>query len=218
MEFSRHLSGRLLFDKSAASLKSYIRHTPNKAHQEDIEELYDLKRAARLKKQVDASSEPSLKDLLDLTHLVTGYGRKHQSDALVYAEKAVTLYPDSVSAILLLVKSLPYGQIQTDRKVSLLNQAAIIEPNNSLVFSTRGWVYFYVRDLRNAEKDFRRALSSSQNTDSGAWKGLGYALMERGSKRDAISAFRNYLRYHKASTHDDDEITILIESLERNPH
>jgi Tfp pilus assembly protein PilF len=156
-----------------------------------------------------------LSDLLEYTRQVRAFGRRRDY-AIPYAERAVELYPDSVDAILLLVDVLPPTQAEKDRVEQLLNRAATIEPTNARIYTTRGWWNLHTfRRTEDAEKDFRQALSVSNNTDPTAWKGLGYVFMERGQKHDAVVAFRKYLSLNKNGT-PDSEIVQLIESLEHD--
>ncbi len=215
-EFSEYLTRKLEFQEAANVLQSYIKITPVEDHEEDRKQVSTLLDAARLKRRVDNSEKPGLNDLVQLTRLVDGFGRRKIIDARGYAEKALELYPDSVDAIVLFVELLMPAKQDLDKIEQLLNKALALEPDNAQVLSTRGWFYLFSRNRRfDAEKDFRLALSLSGNRESSAWKGLGYVLMFNGQKREAIGAFENYLSSIK-DHESDTEVLYLIERLKNS--
>jgi tetratricopeptide (TPR) repeat protein len=213
LELSENLTRNLKFREAAEMMRAYVRRVPAKARGYDENDVRKLQNAAELQERVIKAPKPRLRDLLELTHQIRGFGRKHDF-AIPYAEKAVALYPDSVAALLMLIDVLPRTQNQKDKVEQLLNQAAALEPNNAKIYSMRGWWNFRTfRNLDDAEKDFRRALSLSNGTNLAAWQGLGYLFMERGQKHDAILAFRKYQGLRPVP---DSEITQMLKNLERD--
>ncbi len=188
-ELSQHFSRRLRFHEAAEALKNYIERTPNDDHVEDQKELAIFEHAAIVKDRVENSEKPTLQDLLELTRFADGYGRTKTNDAMPFAEKAVSLYPESVDALLQLAGLLSPMKTDNKRVEQLLNKAASIDSNNPKVFSRRGWFYLFTASRRvDAENEFRRALSPSGDKDPLAWKGLGYVFMFKGQKQQAVEA------------------------------
>lgn len=215
LKLGMNLSHNLKFREAAEMLQMYVKRVPEKDRAIDDRDVQKFENAADLQERVANSAKPRLIDLLEYTRQVRAFGRKRDY-AIPYAERAVELYPDSVDALLLLVDVLPTMQAQKDRVEQLLNRAATIEPDNARIYTTKGWWNLHTfRKPEDAEKDFRQALSVSNNGDPTAWKGLGYVFMERGQKHDAVVAFRKYLSLNKAAN-PDTEIEQLIVSLERN--
>jgi len=215
LKLGMNLSHNLKFKEAAEMLRIYLQRVPEKDRALDDRDVKKFENAADLQDRVNDATRPRLSDLLEYTRQVRAFGRRRDY-AIPSAERAVELYPDSVDAILLLVDVLPPTQAEKDRVEQLLNRAATIEPTNARIYTTRGWWNLHTfRRSEDAEKDFRQALSVSNNTDPTAWKGLGYVFMERGQKREAVVAFRKYLSLNKNGT-PDSEIVQLIESLERN--
>lgn len=216
-ELSQHFSRRLRFNEAAEALKNYIERTPNDDHVEDHKELAIFEHAAIVKDRVENAEKPTLQDLLELTGLAGGYGREKTSDAMPFAEKAVSLYPESVDALLQLAGLLSPTKTDNNRVEQLLNKAASIDSNNPKVFSRRGWFYLFTMGRRvDAENEFRRALSLSGDKDPLAWKGLGYIFMFKGQKQQAVEAFSSYLKLTH-SDEPDSEVGTLIEKLKRDP-
>lgn len=216
LEYSQSLKRNLRFREAANVLQSYIKLTGTKVRALHGEEVKVLLESARLKQRVDDSQTPSLNDLLKLTRLIEGYGRKGV-DALPYAEKAVKLYPDSVVGILQLVDLIRPPQLEKDRVEQLLNRAIALDQSDARAYSSRGWFYLFTRDRRvDAEKDFRQALLLSNNSYADALKGLGYVLMFNGQKTEAVAAFRSYLNLIKRHE-SDSEVPFLIGELENSP-
>jgi tetratricopeptide (TPR) repeat protein len=217
LKLSQNLSRNLKLREAAEMLDVYVKIVPAKRRGYDKTDVRDLLHAARVQRRVSETAKPPLKDLLQLTHLVEGYGRGQADDAMPYAEKALRLYPDSVSAMLLVVDLLLPAHKDKDRVEELLIRAAAIEPREARTYASRGWFYLWERgNSALAEKDFRLALSLSKNRNTLAWKGLGYALMQRGQKREAIAAFRSYLRLSHGTAHAS-EVIDFIDQMEKNP-
>lgn len=214
LELSQSLSRSLRFSDAHRALNDYIVSTPKLDHTEDIKELTALQKAADVKQRVEGSAEPSLTDLIDLTKLCNSYGRGKRKDALPYAERAVSLYPNSADALLLNAELLLLVHLDDNRVLLLLNQAAAIDTTNPRIFSTRGWFYlFTLNDRLRAEADFREALRLSHDAELLGWKGLGYVLMLKGQKAESLAAFKKYLEIIK----DDPEAVTAVERLERSP-
>ncbi len=213
LELSQSLSRSLRFSDAFRTLNDYIVSTPKLDHKEDIKELTALQTAADLKQRVETAAEPTLTDLIALTKLCNVYGRGKARDALPYAEKAVSLYANSVSALLLNAEILLPVHLDDNRVLLLLNQAANIDSADARIFSTRGWFYlFTLNDRERSEKDFREALCLSHDADSLAWKGLGHVLMLTGRKVESLAALKKYLLINK----EDAEAIALVKRLE-NP-
>ena len=210
-ELSESLSRSLRFSEAQKALHDYIVSTPKLDHKEDIKDLTKLQNAADLKQRVDSSEEPSLVDLMELTKICDGFGRNKPKDALAYAERAVSLYPNSADALLLNAELLLPGSLDNTRAFLLLNQAAAIDTANPRIFSLRGWCYLFKLDVRQrSEADFREALRLSDDTEPLALKGLGYLFMFKGQRAESLAAFKKYL----LTTKDDPEALAAIKRLE----
>lgn len=215
LELSQHLSRNLKFREAAAALKPYLRLMRADERGYNVQDVRDLLRAAELKERVETSKQPQLNDLLKLTHTIEIYGRHHRKDAVSYAENALKLYPDSVSAILSLVDLLLPEREDKERLEALLNRAVTLEPRNAKVYANRGWLFLFWRsDPKYAEEDFSKALLLSGDRNVTAWKGLGYIYMRRGDKQAALRAFRTYVRLNKSGPNGD--IVLLIEQLSQS--
>lgn len=213
LELSQSLSRSLRFEEAYRALNDYIVNTPKVDHREEIKELRALQNAAELKQRVETSEKPSLTDLIDLTKLCNAYGRRKTQDALPYAERAVSLYPNSGEALLLNAELLLPVHLDDNKVLLLLNQAASIDAANPRIFSSRGWFYlFTLNDRERSETDFREALRLSHETDSLAWKGLGYVLMFKGQKAESLAAFKRYLLIIK----QDPEAIAIVKRLENS--
>lgn len=113
---------------------------------------------------------------------------------------------------MLLVDMLKFTSTNNDRVELLLNQAVAIDPDNARVRSTRGWFFLFSRQrTADAEKEFRRALELDDK-DRTAWKGMGYVLLFKGEKKQALSAFAKYMSL-KQPGETDAEIPTLVEQL-----
>jgi Flp pilus assembly protein TadD len=66
-----------------------------------------------------------------------------------------------------------------------------------------------------AERDFRLALSLSNDSDPGAWRGMGYLYLFRGQRHDALMAFRKCVLL--TNNHPSYDVKEQIEILERFP-
>jgi len=212
LEFTDHLSRRLRFGEAADILQQYVVKTPRENHEEDLKQIEVFRNAAKIRKRLKNSVIPSLSDLIAYAKLADAYGIRKPEEALPYAEKAVELYPGSLDALMLLVDMLIPTSTDNDRVELLLNQAVAIDPDNARVRSTRGWFLLFSRGrTADAEKEFQKALELDDK-DRTAWKGLGYVLMFKGRKKQALSAFAKYLSLKKPGE-SDTEIPILIEQL-----
>lgn len=213
-KLSWYLQHNLRFSEAAAALKDYIQQTPREDHSDDIRDVGELRHAASLQKRVDSSAEPKLDDLLEYVRLVNGYATS--GDAVPYAERAVKLYPSSGKAYVSLARLLRTEE--KDRQFALLQKAAELDPQSAETHSALGWYYFSPgRNLEKAVQEFRKALDLSGGQYADAWQGLGHVLTVQGQKKEAIEAFRSYLRTRKSPTQLDKEVERLIEQLERSP-
>jgi tetratricopeptide (TPR) repeat protein len=201
LSFSDYLSRALRFQEAVDMLSEYIRleYRPDWRDRKNSAkaELLELRKAAHLKAAVDGSDKPALDDLLHLTHIVSGFGRRHGEDGMPYAQKAMTLYPDSADAILSFTKiKMLYIRNDQDREEVklLLERAAVLAPENAEVYSTLG--IFHVGGPV-AEAYYNRALELNKR-DTASWKGLGYIYLYRGQRQEAITALRTYLQLLKA--------------------
>jgi tetratricopeptide (TPR) repeat protein len=212
IEFTYYLSGRLRFGEAADILQQYVDKTPRQNHQGDLKRIAVFRNAVNIQKRLKHAVIPSLSDLIAFAKLAEGYGRRKPAEGLPYAEKAVELYPSSVDALMLLAEMLIPMHTDDDRVELLLNQAVAIDPDNARVRSTRGWFLLFSRDrAADAEKEFQRALELDDK-DRTAWKGMGYCLMFKGQKKQALSAFAKYMSLKKPGE-TNTEIPMIVEQL-----
>lgn len=207
-----YYSNRLRFDEAASALQTYFEQSQTEIYAIQREELRRLKRAAELKTRSARNDSMTSDEMNELTKLIDQFGTR--GDALPYAEKAVTLHPESAKALIALA-FLIKGE-QRDRAIDLLNRAVAFQPNDPSVYTARGWGYYWCYgDGVQAEADFRRALALTDGTSASAWQGLGDALARQGKKKQAINAYRKYLSIRpKSAAHYDGEIKKSIEALE----
>jgi len=209
---SQFLSRHIRYKEAAEALRRYIKLTPRLPHQEDFKDLRLILRLAELKERVDGAQTPSMPDLIELIP----YLRTSGSLDLVrpYAEKLIQLYPDSIDAILLFARLMLPGT--KDRARELIDKAVQMEPRNVDVRIGSGWLYFWsLTNIPQAEAEFRTALELSRGQNSGAWYGLGYALLHLNRKKESAEAFRNYLRRAPKNSHHYRRIEDTVTCLER---
>lgn len=212
----RVYQGQLRFSEAAVALQNYMVLAPRRRHDGLVEELKTLRQAAELQSRINNSQPPLLEDLLQFIPFVMGYGGPTQATA--YGEMAVKLYPNSSKAYLMLARYLPPNQTeQKQRELTLIKRAIELDPNSSAAYGQLGWHYFSIGNNVEASNDaFKKALelSSGQNVD--AWYGTAQVLAVQGKNKDAIEAYRNYLRLRKVPSQNDNYIKREIERLQKD--
>jgi tetratricopeptide (TPR) repeat protein len=179
------------FNEAADSFEAYVTQTPRRDHTEDLDELKDLRRANALQERVARTDKPNLEDLLELASLVCRYARFR--DGAPLAERALSLYPASVEARVVLGRLLT-GAGQVERQGLILREATQMEPANAEAHNQLGWYYIGMFRDQDAADEFRKTLAASNGRLVGAWQGLGWALSALGELQEAIGAFHTYLR------------------------
>lgn len=212
--FSTYLAYALRFKEAAVAWRNYMKQTKTKVSSTELEHLKRLDRGALLRSRHDGRQFMSMEEMLELTKLVDGFGSAQ--DAVLYAERAAALYPQSGEALIALAKLIQNEQ--RDRALDLLNRAISFEPNNPSFYVARGSYFFWVQgNPRTAEADFRKAIELSKGTNASAWAGLGDSLARIGCRDEAIAAYRRYLLIRpKSASHYDGEIRKSIELLKNN--
>jgi|ERR1043165_913223 tetratricopeptide (TPR) repeat protein len=208
---SRYLAHALRFEEAAAAWRKYLKQTNKKVPPAALEYLQRLERSASLKSKSDKGQPLTLEERLELVRLVDGFGSK--GDAVLYAEKAVELYPDSAKVLVALAELIK--REQSERALELLNRAIAFEPNDPSFYVIRGGYFFWVRGNSVAvEVDFRKAIELSEGLNASAWAGLGDSLAREGRRDEAIAAYRQYLSIRpESAAHYDGEIRKSIEML-----
>jgi tetratricopeptide (TPR) repeat protein len=186
LELSFYLRRRGRFSESSQSLQAYITQTPQVDHQNDLEELADLRKAAGMKQRIDNSQRPEARDLMDFAVFVARY--QGVRDAVPYAQKSVDLYPNSSEAHVLLARLLT-GSGQQERRYSLLRRAIELDPKSANAHHELGWYYIGAFRGSEAADEFRKSLDLSDGKLGDAWQGLGWALSNQGLRREAIKLF-----------------------------
>jgi tetratricopeptide (TPR) repeat protein len=209
-----YLGRELRFSEAVSILEEYIKQTPRTDHSSHYEQLKDLQRAANLLKQIDSSNSPSLSDLLDFASIVSRYGRNKLRDAIPYAERAVSLYPTSSEAHVILGRLL-IGSQQQARRFEILKRAILLDPKNPAAHHQLGWYYIERLNGEEACKEFREALELSSGELADSWQGLGHALVLQGKKKEAIEAFYKYLKSGQVPKHFQEVIEQKIKDLEK---
>lgn len=214
LELSSYLAGKQRFDEAVNAWRKYLAQSDKKTRQTNPERLRRLKRVAELKSRNDRGDTVSVEEMIELVHLVDGFASR--GDAVPYAEKAVKLYPESTTALVVLANLLK--STQKDRALELLNRAVSFAPTDPSLYVTRGGCYFWsFGDPIKAEADFRRALELSNESNASAWAGLGDSLARMGQRAEAIAAYQKYLsKRPKSAEQYDGEIRKSIELLRRN--
>lgn len=213
-ELSFFLARRLRFGEAAKALRTAMKQSPGSRHAENLKRLHALERGAELKSRSEKNEVLLVDELLDLVNLVDRFGVK--DDAVPYGEKVASLYPGSSKALIALADLI--RSTQRDRAQELFNRAVQLEPQSWEVYSKRGWFYRWnLGTFADAERDFRKAIKLSGGRDSRAWQGLGDVLALQGHRKDAIEAYKTYLRVRKdAASYYDSEIKKQIKELEEH--
>jgi tetratricopeptide (TPR) repeat protein len=216
-QLSWFLQRKSRFPESASTLQEYIRQTPREDHKDDRDELKELREAEIIQTRINTIEKPELSDLIKFCSLVSRYSENHVRDTIPFAERAISLYPTSSEALLLLARALDYST-QQDRVVNLIRQAVELAPNSPEAHYEMGRYYLWHSKLSRLDdsiSEFRSALKLSEGKAVEAWQGLGRALILQEKTREGIEALRTYLRLKKPSQYDE-EIKQLIRSLERS--
>ena len=87
-----------------------------------------------------------------------------------------------------------------------------IEPTGYDEFMRRGWYYHSQGDHAQAESDFRRAISFSQDSVD-AHFALGLVLKTQGMKEDALEAFNKSMGLIEQGKIEDDEKRVMLRRL-----
>lgn len=213
-KLSAFLTTQLRFEEATEVLKEYISQAFREDHSSDLELLSELERAETLQKRINGQKKPSLDDLLEFAVLVMKHARPE--DGRPYAERALKLYPDSSKSNLLLARLL--RPEESTQQLNLIRRAIELDPSDPEAHSQLGWFYFLPgRNTKGAIGEFRKALDLSNGQYADAWQGLGHVLVLVGSRKEAIEAYRNYLRTRKTPSPYDDVIKRKIEMLEKGP-
>lgn len=184
--------------------KSVDEYETRRTHDEKI--LADLQRAIILQKQIDHKPAPSLNSFLEFLPLAARYARTEK--LVEYAEHAIRLYPNSSEAHLLVARYLPAER--KDQRTEFLKRAVELDPANPEVHIELAAHYFmpllnYTESIAESQK----ALNLSNGENPWAWRMLGYALAASGKKKEAVTAFRNYLRVCKKSERDSNALRLI---------
>jgi tetratricopeptide (TPR) repeat protein len=192
-----------------------MKQSPRNRHAENLKRLSALERGADLKSRSENNEVLTVDELVDLINLVDRFGVK--GDAVPYGEKTASLYPGSSKALIALADLIRSDQ--KDKALELYKRAVQLEPESWEVYSKRGWFYRWnLGAFGEAEKDFRTAIKLSDGRDSRAWQGLGDVLALQGQRKEAIEAYKTYLRVRKdAASYYDPVIKKQIKELEKNP-
>lgn len=209
-----YLESQLRFSEAVLVFGDYIEQTPKEDHTAHRERLKDLQKASILQARIKNTATPDLPDLLEFASLVNRYGRDHIKQAIPYAEKAVSLYPTSSEAHILLGRLLIGSQYQS-RRFEVLKRAVELDPANPKAHHQLGWYYIERLQGEKASEEFRKSLEFSNGSLTDAWQGLGWALSMEGRKKEAIEAFRNYLRAGDVPKQYRTEIEQQIKKLEQ---
>ena len=204
---------QLRFSEAAVALENYVALTPSRKHDGEVEELFKLREAANLKNLIDRSGEPPLNQLLQFIPIVAAYAGLEK--AFTYAERAITLYPDSSAAFLTAARFMPPNAMdQERRRLTLIEKAISLEPSSSAAHAQLGWYYLSIRShLEQSTAEFRKALELSGDSNADAWNGLGQCLAIQGRNQEAVNAYLNYLRMRKVPSQYDNYIKREIERL-----
>jgi len=210
-ELSNYLAQRQRFGEAANAFRKHLNQARHKGRSLNLARLHRLDRAAELRSKSDRGEVLSVEEMLELVALVEGFGAK--ADAVPYADQAVKLYPESAKALSALAKLLRWEQ--KERALELLDRAVAFEPNDPVMYTARGWHYYWaIGNSSQAEADFRRAIEISKGSNASAWAGLGDALAGQRRRDEAIAAYRKYLSIRpKSAAHYDGEIRKSIETL-----
>lgn len=215
LDLSLYLASHLRFSEAATALGQYIKRATEEDQNDSRQTLIELRRASSLQVSISRAVKPEISELLEFTSLVSRYGRNKLRDALPYAEKAVTLYPTSSDAHVILARML-IGSRQQTRRLELLEKAIELDPDNPSAHHQLGWYYIESFHGQDAAGEFRKALDTSQGKLTEAWQGLGWALSNLGQNKEALAAFRNYLQSGEISQQYKNTIEQQIKKLEKN--
>jgi predicted Zn-dependent protease len=214
-----YLRRHLRFSESAVQLSRYIAQTPREEHGDDIEELNELREAARLKIRVYRFKKPLLRDLVEYSRLVSRYADNQSLDALPYAERAVRLYPNSANAYENLARVLVRPG-QDERRCRALRKAIELGASSSTMYFDLANCELVTGHTQEAVDAFRKTLNISNGKLTDAYEGLGFALGQLGRREEAIGALRTYLEQARIPEQQrsqvEQRIKRYIEKLEKN--
>lgn len=104
----------------------------------------------------------------------------------------------------------------TEKALSLLGQAIVLDPGYSETYHNRGQVFMDRKDYDNAVKDFRESIALDMKTLSAghpqlgpSYASLGVALYKLGDFSGAVSCFQQALDIHR--THLDENHPLIKE-------
>jgi tetratricopeptide (TPR) repeat protein len=217
-EFSFYLQRRIRFSEAVAVLQEYIEQTPSEEHADDVEELNELRQAARLKRRIQALKKPLLQDLIEYSRLVSRYADNQSIDALPYAERAVRLYPDNADAYISLARTL-VGPGQDQRRCQALKKAIDLGARLPSHYFDLGNCELILGDWQAAANAFQKTLDLSNGAFTDALEGLGLTFAQLGRKKEAVEALRRYLETTKTKQlrpQVEQHIKRLIEQLEKS--
>ena len=193
-DFSFYLSSRLRFSEAAYAVDKYIQQQSGKVDKQERERSESLHRASDIGKKIIVAS-PTLQALKAYCGLVYLHGKNKGRDSLPFAEKAVSLYPDSSEALTLLATYLEYSSSPNkERRLELLERAISIAPNNIDAFYRLGNYHFF-NNPDIAKEYYLRALRISEGTHAESWQGVARIYKRYGQSLEAIEAFKNYLKF-----------------------
>lgn len=109
-----------------------------------------------------------------------------------------------------------------DEAIRALDQALVMSPSSSAYLSERGHLYQIVKDWKNAQRLFEKAMagaehappSTAQSERARALRGVGFTLVELGQLEQAEEKFRECLRLNPTDQKAKGEL-MYIEQLRR---
>jgi tetratricopeptide (TPR) repeat protein len=216
-ELSYYLQRHMRFSEAAEVLQKYIDQTSGENDKDDAEELDDLRRAARLKQNIQTANKPLLQDLIGYSKLVSRYADNQIIDALPYAERAVKFYADSAEAHLELARLL-IGPGQGRRRCQVLQKAIALGAGLPIHYMDLGNCEMMLGEWQPAVEAFQKALALSNGKLTDALGGLGMAFAQLGRKKEAAEALRSFLESAKTTgplrPEYEQQIKRMIEKLE----
>lgn len=135
--------------------------------------------------------------------------------AVAAMQKVLKVNPKNVNAL----NYVGYTYIEQDKNLDeaeeLLQQAALLKPNDGFVVDSLGWLYFKKGDLTRAYVLLSRAIKLEPD-EPVILKHMGIVYMERGEKKKALEQFKKALKFwEKKEIVDSKEVNELISLIEK---
>lgn len=202
-ELAEYFYYNMEFKKAVEAYEKYIEQSKD-ISEVDYDILHDLQTAAKLQIKLKDNSNPSVEDLIQYSQLIKIYGGYKENQALIYAERAVNLYPESSKAHTCL------GILTKDveKSMELFLIAIELDPTDPSPHYEVGYRYHLIkRDYENAIKHYNLAIElSKEHSYYDVWDKLGDVWVKLRKYDKAKEAYENFLRLADSPKYDHEKM------------